>query len=86
MKKARQTRAFVLYKGGQTYDTSLFEFAQEILKAIDVTVTPVTSAEFPQKAYRPRHSVMSLAKVKATGFEIPTWQEALAEFKTSLSK
>lgn len=57
-----------------------YEFAREILKDQDVEVSPVTSAEYPQKAYRPRHSIMSLAKVKQTGFKVTTWKEALAEF------
>lgn len=57
-----------------------YEFAREILKNENVEVSPVTSAEYPQKAYRPRHSIMSLNKVKATGFEVPTWQEALGRF------
>ena len=57
-----------------------FDFAREILKDTDVEVAPVTSAEFPQKAYRPKHSVMSLEKAKATGFEISTWREALGKF------
>lgn len=57
-----------------------YEFAKEILKDKNVTVSPVTSAEYPQKAYRPRYSIMSLNKVKETGFEVPTWEEALGEF------
>lgn len=59
---------------------SWYEFAREILKDQAVDVQPVTSAEYPQKAYRPRHSIMSLAKVKATGFTPLSWQEALADF------
>ena len=58
---------------------SWFEFAQEILKDKDVTVKPVTSDEFPQKATRPQHSVMDLSKAKEIGFKIPTWQEALKQ-------
>ena len=65
--------------------TTWFDFAREILKDTTVEVAPVTSAEFPQKAYRPRHSVMSLEKAKATGFEIINWREALREFLTGLS-
>ncbi len=57
-----------------------FDFAKEILKDTTVVVEPVTSAEFPQKAYRPKHSVMNLEKAKATGFEILSWREALALF------
>lgn len=57
-----------------------FDFAKEILKDTAVEVEPVTSAEFPQKAYRPKHSVMNLEKAKATGFEIASWREALKRF------
>lgn len=63
---------------------SWYEFATEILKDFDVEVKPVTSEEYPQKAYRPKHSVMDLSKAKATGFVIPTWQEALGTFITSI--
>lgn len=62
-----------------------YEFASEILKNTDTKVSPVTSAEYSQKATRPQHSMMSLDKAKATGFEIPTWQEALAEFMDRIS-
>jgi dTDP-rhamnose synthase len=45
-----------------------------------VEVQPVDSSKFPAKAKRPFNSTMSLAKAKATGFVIPTWQDALKEF------
>ncbi|AEJ23356.1 dTDP-4-dehydrorhamnose reductase [Weissella koreensis KACC 15510] len=61
-----------------------FEFAEEILKNLPVEVMPVTSDQFPQKAYRPKHSVMSLEKAKLTGFEIPTWRDALATFLSEI--
>ena len=57
-----------------------FDFAKEILKNVPVIIDPVTSSEFPQKAYRPNHAVMSLEKAKSTGFVIPSWQEALSTF------
>lgn len=63
---------------------SWYEFAKEVLVDKDVEVAPVTSKEYPQKAYRPRHSIMSLEKAKATGYEIPTWQEALKEFMSDI--
>lgn len=59
---------------------SWYYFAKAILHDKNVEVQPVTSAEYPQKAYRPRHSIMSLDKVKATGFKIISWKEALKEF------
>ncbi|SIO19727.1 dTDP-4-dehydrorhamnose reductase [Carnobacterium alterfunditum] len=65
---------------------SWYEFAKEILKDKKVDVVPVTSAEYPQKANRPKHSVMDLSKAKETGFEIPTWQEALTLFEMSQNR
>ena len=50
---------------------SWYEFACEILKDKNVEVAPVTFEEYPQKAYRPRHSIMSLKKAETTGFTIP---------------
>lgn len=63
---------------------SWYEFAIEILKDISVVIVPITSEEYSQKAYRPRHSVMDLSKAKATGFDIPTWKEALSNFKNDI--
>ncbi|PRY74060.1 dTDP-4-dehydrorhamnose reductase [Alkalibacterium olivapovliticus] len=65
---------------------SWYEFAEEILKDADVEVAPVDSSQYPQKATRPKHSIMNLKKSKETGFEIVTWQEALRKFDKSLSK
>lgn len=63
---------------------SWYEFAKEILKEEAVEVAPVTSEEYPQKAYRPKHSIMDLSKAKATGFNIPTWKEALVSFEENI--
>lgn len=57
-----------------------YEFAKEILKDTDTEVLPVSSEKYPQKAWRPRHSILDLSKTEATGFKLSTWQEALAEF------
>lgn len=65
---------------------SWYEFASEILKDKDVEIAPVTSEEYPQRAYRPRHSVMSLKKTEATGFVIPTWQDALRQFLAQIEE
>lgn len=63
-----------------------YEFAKEILKDTDVEVLPVDSSQFPQKAKRPQHSVMDLSKAEALGFNIPTWQDALAQMLRSVDK
>lgn len=73
-----------LYHLSNDNSCSWYEFATEILKDFDVEVNPVSSEEFPQKAYRPKHSVMNLSRAKATGFVIITWQEALNRFIHSL--
>ena len=67
-------------------EATWFDFATEILKDTKTEVVPVDSSAFKQKAHRPEHSVMNLDKAKATGFKIPTWQQALAEFTSSLNK
>lgn len=74
-------QAYGIYHLSNDGQCSWHEFAQEILKEEAVEVTPVTSEEYPQKAYRPRHSVMDLSKAKGTGFVIPSWREALALFE-----
>lgn len=65
---------------------SWYEFAKEILKDNDsITVLPVTSEEFPQKAKRPQYSIMDLSKVEELGFNIPTWKEALSVFNIRIN-
>lgn len=76
---------FGMYQLSNDNSATWYEFAKDILKNQDVTVSPVTSDQFPQKATRPQHSIMSLDKAKQTGFEIPTWQNALAEFIKSIN-
>lgn len=73
-----------IYNLSNDNEATWYEFAKEILRDEDVTVEPVYSDMFPTKAYRPANSVLDLNKAKSTGFEIPTWQEALASFKSEL--
>lgn len=77
---------FGTYQLSNENSCSWYEFAKEILKDQDVEVAPVPSEAYPQKAYRPRHSIMSLSKAEETGFEIISWQEALAKFLTVIGK
>ena len=71
---------FGTYQLSNEGSCSWYEFAKEILKDQDVEVAPVPSEAYPQKAYRPRHSIMSLDKAEKTGFEIISWREALKRF------
>lgn len=75
---------FGTYQLSNEGSCSWYEFAKEILKAEDVEVAPVPSEAYPQKAYRPRHSIMSLDKAENTDFEVPSWKSALDEFKKEI--
>ncbi|RRG10385.1 MAG: dTDP-4-dehydrorhamnose reductase [Lactobacillus sp.] len=77
--------AFGTYQLSNDDSCTWYEFAREILKDTDMKVLPVTSAQYPQKAKRPAHSIMSLDKAKATGFVVPTWKEALQKFITKIN-
>lgn len=59
---------------------SWYEFAKEILKRESITIEPIESKNYPQKAERPKHSVLDLSKSLNTGFIIPHWKDALNEF------
>ncbi|MBC1324171.1 dTDP-4-dehydrorhamnose reductase [Listeria welshimeri] len=73
--------AYGIYQFSNNGTATWFDFATEILKDKNVTVNPCTSDEFPQKAERPKTSIMGLEKVEKLGFNIPTWQDALVRFK-----
>jgi len=63
-----------------------FDFAQEIfaLLEMDVTITPISSAELERKAPRPSCSVFDMWKLqKDTGLRMRLWQEALREYLTT---
>ncbi|HBO46889.1 MULTISPECIES: dTDP-4-dehydrorhamnose reductase [Pediococcus] len=78
--------AYGTYNLSNDNQANWFEFATEILKDTKTEVEPVSSAEYPQKAHRPEHSVLSLEKTKATGFKIPAWQEALKQMMAIIDK
>ena len=63
---------------------SWYEFATEIFKQAGydhVTVSPVSSSEYPAKAKRPSNSRMSKDKLTENGFDkLPTWQDALGRY------
>ncbi|MBL3532015.1 dTDP-4-dehydrorhamnose reductase [Companilactobacillus zhachilii] len=62
---------------------SWYEFSREVLKDKGVDIVPIDSESYPQKAYRPKHSVMSLEKAKSCGFDIIDWKEALKILKNN---
>ncbi|MCS8574750.1 dTDP-4-dehydrorhamnose reductase [Pediococcus pentosaceus] len=71
---------FGLYQTSNNGQCSWYEFASEILKNTSTKVFPISSDDYPQKAYRPKHSVMSLEKMNNTGFKNINWKQALNKF------
>ena len=63
-------------------DCSWFEFAQEIVRSAGLVtpVRPVSSAQMTRLAPRPPYSVLSPARLRALGVELPTWQDALRRY------
>jgi dTDP-4-dehydrorhamnose reductase len=62
---------------------SWYEFAREILKlaGIKTPVVPVTSDQYPQKARRPRYSVLDNYHLRLLGMDdMRPWQEALKDY------
>ena len=62
---------------------SWYEFACEIFKqaGMNVTVSPVTSDQYPAKAKRPMNSRMDKYKLDEMGFKrLPSWQDALGRY------
>lgn len=80
-----QNSEYGIYHLSNDGSCSWHEFALEILKNTNVEIIPVTSEQYPQVAYRPKHSIMDLSKAKATGFYIPTWKEALRTFSKEIN-
>lgn len=63
---------------------SWYDFAKKILQGKNILIAPISSDEYPQKAFRPRHSVMSLEKVKSIGFRPIDWTEALKDMSEQI--
>ncbi len=62
---------------------SWYEFACEIFKqaGMNVTVSPVTSDQYPAKAKRPMNSRMDKSKLDEMGFKrLPSWQDAFGRY------
>jgi dTDP-4-dehydrorhamnose reductase len=62
---------------------SWYEFTQEILRlaGLKTPVIPITSDQYPQKARRPRYSVLDNYHLRLLGMDdTRTWQEALKAY------
>lgn len=79
-----ESEAYGQYHATNEGICSWYEFAKEIFRAAgmdEVTVTPVSSDEFPAKAKRPKNSRMSKEELVKNGFnKLPSWQDAVGRY------
>jgi dTDP-4-dehydrorhamnose reductase len=71
-----------IYNLSSQGSTSWFGFARAILSELmpDVSVKPISSAQYKTAARRPAYSVLDGSKLKATfGVALPHWEEALRQ-------
>lgn len=67
---------FGIYHLSNSAFCSWFEFAEEILKDLDIELRPISSDQFARAAKRPTYSVLNNNKCKA----LRPWQEAVAAY------
>ena len=83
-----QTEKYGVYHASNEGFCSWYEFAKEIFRLAgmdEVSVTPITSDQFPAKAKRPFNSRMSKEKLIKEGFnKLPSWQDALKRYLQEL--
>ncbi len=62
--------------------TTWYEFTKKIYQLTDTKcqVTPISSAEYPAPAPRPKNSQLSKDKLLQYGLKIPTWEDALKRY------
>ncbi len=78
-----RTEQYGLYHATNSGDATWCEFAREIFRIakLEVTLQPVTSAEFGAQSARPTYSVLNCAKLEAViGTPLRPWQEAVAAY------
>ena len=58
---------------------SWYDVAREAAALLEVEprLVPITIDQMPLKAPRPRYCALSAAKLRAAGFDMPTWRDAL---------
>lgn len=61
---------------------SWWEFAKEILSVVGlpVSIKPITSVEYPQRARRPRFSALTSVRLPTYGISMPDWRYSLREY------
>lgn len=84
--KLVDTGAFGTYHFAGAGEASWFDLTRELFRVlgIDAPVTPVSTAEFPRPAERPRYSV--LTTIQEPRILLPDWRVGIAEFAAALDR
>ncbi len=84
-----RTESYGIYHVVNPGETTWHEFACEIFRfsGMNVTVDPISTAEYGAAAPRPSYSVLDTSKYRAlAGAPLPPWRAALAEHLTRQSQ
>jgi dTDP-4-dehydrorhamnose reductase len=84
-----QTEQYGIYHASNEGFCSWADFAEEIFKQADksVSVTGITTEEYPTRAVRPKNSRMSKQKLADHGFKpLPAWQDALVRYLSEIQR
>lgn len=85
--KMIQTPHYGTYHATNEGFCSWYEFAQEIFRQAgkQVTMSPITTKDYPTAAARPLNSRLSKAALDTAGFNrLPSWQDALGRYLKEL--
>lgn len=76
------TGKYGLYHVSSEGHCSWYEFTRYIFEraGLNANLSPVSSSVFASPVKRPAYSVLSKAKLKATGVSIPSWKDALPRY------
>lgn len=70
-----------IYHYSNMGECSWYDFASEIMQqsGLKCSVLPISTAEYPTRAVRPKYSVMDSRKIESVfGVKVPVWQDALS--------
>ena len=73
-----ETKRYGIYHASDEGVASWYDFAKEIVKDLNVEVTPIATRDFPRPATRPKYSVLDKSTLNYTiNREMPNWKESL---------
>jgi len=76
-----------LYHLSAAGSTTWYDFARSILCNTKVRLVPITTAEYPTPARRPRYGVLDSSRfARVFGFSLPDWQVSLRECMRSATE